>query len=250
MTASKEDTAEREVTVVRDHQAENRRTLVDAKTVLTTTMMTTMMTVTIAKDQTSDTKRIAIAIRIDDGMIPVPKATTAGARGDLENHLIHQTELDTRDTDRGLHPDIETHSRVPAHIGATLVPELQELLPTTIRDLTNSHTTNSNTTQAEDTINHPTENNTISIHTSPTAPKDRHITNMDSGRISHVGYCNRTEVGLTPVPNILGNRYTTICLQPPVDTTNYGCTAIRFPRACKLNPSTGENLLKENNRKR
>ena len=234
---------------MRDHQAENRRILVDAKIVtMTTTTITTTMAIT-DKDRMFDTKRIAIAIRIEDGMIQAPKVTTVGVPGGLENHLIHQTEVDTRGIDRGLHPDTEIHSRVPAHIGATLVPELQELLPPTIRDLTNSHTTNSNTPQAEDTINHPTENNIISIHTSPTAPKDRHITNMDSGRISHVGYCNRTEVGLTPVPNILGSRYTSICPQQPEDTTNYGCTAIRFPWACKLNPSTGENLLREKIRK-
>ena len=166
---------------MRDHQAVNRRTLVDAKTVLTTIMMTIMMTATIDKDQMFDTKRIAIAIRIDDDMIPAPKVITVGVPEDLENHLIHQTELDTRDTDRGLHPDIETHSRVPAHIGATLVPELQELLPPIIRDLSNSRTTNSNTTQVEDTVNHHTINNTTNIHMSLTAPMDRHFTNTGSG---------------------------------------------------------------------
>ena len=141
----------------------NRRILVDDKTVLTTIMMTIMMTATIDKDRMFDTKRIAIAIRIEDGMIQAPKVTTVGVPGGLETLLIDRTEVDTPDIDRGLHPDIEIHSRVPAHIGATLVPELQELLPTIIRDLTNSHTTNSNITQAEDTINHPTENNTINI---------------------------------------------------------------------------------------
>ena len=246
MTASKEDTAEREVTVVRDHQAVNRRTLVDAKTVLTTTMMTTMMTATIDKDQMSDTKRIAIAIKIDDGMIPVPKATTAGARGDLENHLIHQTGLNTLDIDRGLLPVTEIHSRVPAHIGATLVPELQGNPPITIRDLTNSPTTNSNTTPVEDTVNHHTINNIPNTHMSLTIPMDRHFTSTGSGRISLVGYSNQTGVGLTPVPNILGNRSTLTCPQCREETTNYGFTAIRSPWACKLNPSTGENLLREN----
>ena len=232
-----------EATVARDHQAVNRRNLDDAKTVMMTTTTITTTTVIIAKDQMSGTNSIAIAISTDIGMIQVPKVTTAVEPEDHENHLIRPTGLDTPDIDTGLHPGTETHSRRPAHTGRIQEPELRGSHPPTIRDHTNSRTTSSNTPQVEDTVNLPTINNTTNTHMSLTAPTDRPTTNMDSGRISHVGYCNRTEVGLTPVPNILGNRYTTICLQPPEDTTNFGCTAIRLAWACKLNPSTGENLL-------
>ena len=85
MTALKEDTAESEATVVRDHQAVNRRTLVDDMTVLTTTIMMTMMTVTIAADMSN----IAIAIMTDDGMIPAPRAITEEEHADLVNRAIH-----------------------------------------------------------------------------------------------------------------------------------------------------------------
>ena len=244
--ASKEDTAEREATVVRDHQAVNRRTLVDDMTVLMMIMMTTMMTVTIAVDKMSGMKRIAIAIMTDDDMTLALKATIAEEHADLESPAIRPTGLDTQDIDRGQVPLTEIHSRRPALIGQIHVPEHRDSLPVTTRDLTNILTTSSNTTQAEDTVNHPTVNNTINTHMSLTAPKDKHFTSTGSGRISLVGYSNQTGVGLTPVPNILGNRSTLTCPQCREEVTNYGFTAIRSPWACKLNPSTGENLLREN----
>ena len=124
MMALKEDTAEREATVVRDHQAVNRRTLVDDMTVLMMIMMTTMMTVTIAVDKMSGMKRIAIAIMTDDGMIPAPRATIEEEHADLENQAIRPTGQNVQDIDRGRVPSKGINSRRPALIGATLVPEL------------------------------------------------------------------------------------------------------------------------------
>ena len=191
MTALKEDTAESEATVVRDHQAVNRRTLVDDMTVLTTTIMMTMMTVTIAADMSN----IAIAITTDDGMIPAPKVTTEEEHADLDRLAIRPTGLDTQDIDRGQVPLTEIHSRRPALIGQIHVPEHRDSLPVTTRDLTNILTTSSNTTQAEDTVNHPTVNNIINTHMSRTAPMDKHSTNTGSGEISPAGYSNQTEAG-------------------------------------------------------
>ena len=228
---------------MRDQQAVNRRNLDDVKTDMMTITTTTMTTVIIARDQMSGTNSIAIAISTVTDMTPVQKVTIAVEPEDHENHLIHLTDLDTPDIGTGLHPGTEINSRVPADTGRIQEPELRANHLHTIRDHTNSRTTSINIPQVEDTVNHLTLNNITSTHTLPTAPKDRPTTSMDSGTISRVGYCNRTEVGLTPVPNILGNRFTTICLQPPEDTTNFGCTAIRLAWACKLNPSTGENLL-------
>ena len=81
MTALKEDTAEPEAIVVRDHQAVNRRTLVDDMIVPTTTIMMTMRTNAITEDMSN----IAIAIMTDDGMTQVPKATIAEEHVDLES---------------------------------------------------------------------------------------------------------------------------------------------------------------------
>ena len=92
--ALKEDTAEREAIVVRDHQAVNRRTLADDKTVLMMIMMTTMMTVTIAADKMSGMKHIAIAIMIDDDMTQALKALIDEEHEDLENQAIHLTGQD------------------------------------------------------------------------------------------------------------------------------------------------------------
>ena len=195
MTALKEDIAEREATVVRDHQAVNRRTLADDKTVLTMIMMTTMMTVTIAADKMSGMKHIAIAIMIDDDMTQALKAHTEEEHEDLENQAIHLTGQDTQDTDRGQVPCTEIHSRRPALIGPTHVPVHQDSHPVTTLDLTNLIATSSNTTQEEDTMNHPTINSTINIHTSLTVPMDKHFTNTGSGRISQNGYNNPTEAG-------------------------------------------------------
>ena len=195
MMALKEDTAEREATVVRDHQAVNRRTLVDDMTVLMMIMMTTMMTVTIAIDKMSGMKRIAIAIMTDDGMTPVLKASIAEEHADLVNRAIRPTGPDIQDTDRGQVPCTGIHSRRPALIGPTLVPVHQDSHPVTTRDLTNLIATSSNTTQEEDTMNHPTINSTINIHTSLTVPMDKHFTSTGSGRISQDGYNNPTEAG-------------------------------------------------------
>ena len=191
MMASKEDTAEREATVVRDHQAVNRRTLVDDMTVLTTTIMMTMMTVTIAADMSN----IAIAIMTDDGMIPAPKAITEDEHADLVNRAICPTGPDIQDTDRGQVPCTGIHSRRPALIGQTLVPVHQDSHPATTRDLTNLIATSSNTTQEEDTMNHPTINSTINTHMSPTVLMDKHFTNTGSGRISLAGYNKAMEAG-------------------------------------------------------
>ena len=191
MTALKEDTAEREAIVVRDHQAVNRRTLADDMTVLTTTIMMTMMTVTIAADMSN----IAIAIMTDDGMIPAPKAITEEEHADLVNRAIHPTGPDIQDTDRGQVPCTGIHSRRPALIGPTHVPVHQDSHPVTTRDLTNLIATSSNTTQEEDTMNHPTINSTINIHTSLTVHMDKHFTNTGNGRISPDGYNNPTEAG-------------------------------------------------------
>ena len=171
MTALKEDTAEREATVVRDHQAVNRRTLVDDMIVPTTTIMMTMRTNAITEDMSN----IAIAIMTDDGMTQVPKATIAEEHADLDRLAIRPTGLDTQDIDRGQVPLTEIHSRRPALIGQIHVPEHRDSHPVTTRDLTNILTTSSNTTQAEDTVNHPTVNNIINTHMSITAPKDRHF---------------------------------------------------------------------------
>ena len=195
MTALKEDTAEREAIVVRDHQAVNRRTLADDKTVLMMIMMTTMMTVTIAADKMSGMKHIAIAIMTDDDMTQALKAITDEEHEDLENQAIHLTGQDIQDTDRGQVPCTEIHSRRPALIGPTLVPVHQDSHPVTTRDLTNLIATSSNTTQEEDTMNHPTINSTINIHTSLTVPMDKHFTSTGSGRISQDGYNNPTEAG-------------------------------------------------------
>ena len=174
MTALKEDTAESEATVVRDHQAVNRRTLVDDMTVLITTIMMTMMTVTIAADMSN----IAIAIMTDDGMIPAPKAITEEEHADLVNRAIRPTGPDIQDTDRGQVPCTGIHSRRPALIGPTLVPVHQDSHPVTTRDLTNLIATS-----------------TINIHTSLTVPMDKHFTSTGSGRISQDGYNNPTEAG-------------------------------------------------------
>ena len=195
MTALKEDTAESEAIVVRDHQAVNRRTLADDKTVLMMIMMTTMMTVTIAADKMSGMKHIAIAIMTDDDMTQALKALTDEEHEDLENQAIHLTGQDIQDTDRGQVPCTEIHSRRPALIGPTLVPVHQDSHPVTTRDLTNLIATSSNTTQEEDTMNHPTINSTINIHTSLTVHMAKHFTNTGNGRISPDGYNNPTEVG-------------------------------------------------------
>ena len=191
MTALKEDTAESEATVVRDHQAVNRRTLVDDMTVLTTTIMMTMMTVTIAADMSN----IAIAIMTDDDMTPVLKRTIEGEHADLANRAIRPTGQDIADTDRGQVPHQDINSRRPALTGPTHVPEHQDSHPTTTLDLTNLLATSSNTTQEEDTMNHLTINSTINIHTSLTVPMDKHFTSTGSGRISQDGYNNPTEAG-------------------------------------------------------
>ena len=176
---------------MRDHQAVNRRTLVDDMTVLTTTIMMTMMTVTIAADMSN----IAIAIMTDDGMIPAPRAITEEEHADLVNRAIRPTGPDIQDTDRGQVPCTGIHSRRPAHIGPTHVPVHQDSHPVTTRDLTNLIATSSNTTQEEDTMNHPTINSTINTHTSLTVHMDKHFTNTGNGRISPDGYNNPTEAG-------------------------------------------------------
>ena len=239
-----EDTAESEATVVRDHQAVNRRTLADDKTVLMMIMMTTMMTVTIAADKMSGMKHIAIAIMIDDDMTQALKAHTEEEHEDLENQAIHLTGQDIQDTDRGQVPCTEIHSRRPAHTGLIHVPVHQDSHPVTTLDLTNLIATSRNVIPEDNTIHHPTINSTINILTSTIVHRAKHIISKDNGRINPDG-CNRpTEAGWTCVPSIPGNPYAIICLQFRGGTTKCGCMATHFPWACKLNPSTGENFLR------
>ena len=213
-------------------------------------MMTTMMTVTIAADKMSGMKHIAIAIMTDDDMTPVLKRTIEGEHADLANRAIRPTGQDIADTDRGQVPHQDINSRRPALIGPIHVPEHQDSHPVTTLDLTNLIATSRNVIPEDNTIHHPTINSTINILTSTIVHRAKHITNKDIGRISPDG-CNRpTEAGWTCVPSIPGNPYTIICPQFRGGTTKCGCMATRFPWACKLNPSTGENLLRKHQLKR
>ena len=176
---------------MRDHQAVNRRTLADDMTVLTMIIIMIMMMVTI----TADMSHIAIAIMTDDDMTPARKAITEEEHADLVNRAIRPTGQDIQDTDRGQVPCTGIRSRRPALIGPTHVPVHQDSHPVTTRDLTNLIATSSNTTQEEDTMNHPTINSTINTHTSLTVHMANHFTNTGSGTISPDGYNNPTEVG-------------------------------------------------------
>ena len=245
--ATKEDIADKEVTVEREVQAVNRRILEDDKTVLTMTMMIIMMTATIAADKTSGMRHIAIAIQPEDAMTTqAKKASTAEEHADLESLAIRPKGQHIQDTGRGQVPLRGIHSRRPALIGPIHVPEHQDSHPVTTLDITNLIATSSNATPEDNiTLQHIT-NSTINNHTSITVHRAKCIISKATGPHSPDGFNRSTEAGWTCAHSTRGNPYTTIYRQSSGAITSSGSMATAFPWDCRLNPCTGENLLKEN----
>ena len=241
-TVETEDTADKEVTVEREVQAVNRRTLADDRTVMTMTLMIIRTTAIIAADKTSGMKHIAIAILPEDARILAKKEEE---HADLANLANRPTGQHIQDIVRGQVPLKDINSRRPAPIGPTHVPEHQDSHPATTLDLTNRITTSSNATPADNIKHHPITSNIINTHTSTTVLRAKHIISTGNGTLNPGGFNRPTAAGWTCVHSIPGNPYATICLQFRDAIMNYGFMATLSPWDCKLNPCTGENLLRK-----
>ena len=242
--------AMKEVIVEREVQAVNRRTLKDDRIVSTTTPMIIMMTAIIAADKTSGMRHIAIAIQPEDARtIQAKKVITAEEHADLANLANRPNGQHTQDTGRGQVPLKGIHSRRPALIGPIHVPEHQDSHPVTTLDITNLIAISSNTTPADNITLQLITNNTINIHTSITVHRAKCTISMANGTHKPGGFNRPTGHGLTCAHSTRGNPYTIICPLFSGATTSCGYMATVSPWDCKLNPCTGENLMKKERQK-